>query len=245
MGHAFHGLQPQKEVPTAGEALCEHLTQATGGIRPSGLQFASRTDKGVHALESIATCWFRNPFDTQAFLKNIQILRTPGLLSIHARQVAYNVNARGCSRGKHYRYVIEDNHELPLQQNNPFAWSIVPKLDVKKMREATQFLIGEHDFQSFRAAGCSASSSVKHIFRLDVSNPIVFKNGSRQIQIDFVGDAFLRQMIRLLAGVLIEVGAGLRKPSDVQTILEAHTRQAAGITAPAHGLMLMQVMCDY
>ncbi|MBL4819167.1 MAG: hypothetical protein JKY15_08105 [Deltaproteobacteria bacterium] len=214
----------------------EHLKSAAGQT-PKALCFAARTDKGVHALENIATCWFPGPFDVQAFLKEAHELETPGLRNIKISPVDPKVHARGNSRGKRYRYEI----------NGPSAdtsWQIVPKLDSDAIRQALKYIEGEHDFQSFRVSGCSAATTVKKIFEVKLVEkafPPLEKGGQGGFHIEIYGNAFLRQMIRILVGTLCEIGAGFRRPEDIRAILEARDRKAAGISAPAHGLTLVTV----
>ncbi len=220
-------MQPQINVPTAGGALRDLITQAAGQP-PKALCFAARTDKGVHAIENIATFWFKGPFDVQSFLDKLHNLQTPGLRNIYARQVDPKFHARGNSTGKRYCYVI----------NGPdpeTSWQIIPKLDLDAMQKALGYVQGTHDFQSFRASGCTAGTSIKTLYEAKLTQT------AEGLCIDLFGDAFLRQMIRILVGVLAEIGTGLRKPSDMLMILEAKSRQAAGITAPACGLTLLGV----
>ncbi len=238
LGHLFHGVQPQKNAATAGGALYEHILQAAQ-IPPRALQFSARTDKGVHALMNAATCWFKTPFASEQFIKTLTTFRTPGLLSVYAEAVPRFVHARGSAKAKHYRYVIEDNCEN--QPQNIFAWQIVPILDIAPMQNAAELMLGEHDFSSFRTAGCSANTTVKNMYRIHICR---IKN-SNQIHIDIIGDAFLRQMIRAMVGLFAEVGAGLKEAAEIPFILEAKDRKKAGINAPAHGLTLMQVGIDF
>ena len=226
-GLFFHGLQPQKDIPTAGGTLRDLITRAAGQP-PKALCFAARTDKGVHAIGNVATFWFKEPFDTQSFLKKIQSEQS-GLCNIQCLKVAKNIHARGSALSKHYRYVLNSDPET--------SWEIVPKLNLKAMQKALNYLMGKHDFSSFRASRCSAGSPIKTIYSASLSLPFY----NQGICIDLEGDAFLRQMIRILVGVLVEVGTGLRKPEDVLAILDSKNRQTAGITAPAHGLTLVEV----
>ncbi len=238
LGHLFHGVQPQKDVPTAGGALYEHLSQAAQ-TPPRALQFSARTDKGVHALMNAATCWFKKPFDAEQFIEIISHLKTPGLLSVRAEAVPRFVHARGSAKGKHYRYVIEDNC-LDAPQNI-FAWQIIPSLDIFAMQNAASQMLGQYDFSSFRAAGCSANSTIKNMYRISIRRIA----NSRQIHIDIIGDAFLRQMIRTMVGLFAEVGTGLRSSTEIASIIIAKDRRKAGICAPANGLTLMQVGIDF
>lgn len=195
---------------------------------PKALCFAARTDKGVHAIENIATFWFRGPLDIPTFLAKLQETQVLGLRNVRGFQVDPKFHARGNSDGKHYRYVL----------NGPdpeISWQIVPELNLDAMREALSYIQGTHDFQSFRAAGCVAGTSVKTLYQAELTE---LPEG---LCIDLFGDAFLRKMIRILVGVLCEIGTGLRKPEDMKTILDAKNRQVAGITAPACGLTLLSV----
>lgn len=230
VGSRFSGLQPNPGVETAGGALFEHLL-AAAGTAPKALQFSARTDAGVHALENYATCWFRRPFDEATFERRVCTLPSP-LLYAQATRVAYNVHARANS-GKWYRYVIEDDC---AESYNPFVWHIVPKLDACAMQEAANFLVGTHAFDAFRHGGCSQGSSTKTLSRVDIVRC------GRQIHIDIEGTGFLRRMVRIIAGTLAEVGAGLRKSHEAKDILESRQRHRAGPSAPASGLMLMRVI---
>jgi len=209
------------------------------------LQFTARTDAGVHAFENAATCWFPSALDENAFLKKLEAAEKPeGLIRIEATLVPFNVHARNYSKAKHYRYVVEDSFDSEISAKNPFAWQIVPKLDAENMRKAASTLIGEHDFSSFRASGCTAGTTIKHIYAIEIHGPYASQGGGRQFHIDFLGNAFLRKMVRNLAAFLVEVGSGLRHPSDAKRVLDAKSRQAAGLTAPAHGLTLMRLLQD-
>lgn len=230
MGHNFHGLQPNPGVATAGGALYT-LLQEAAGMPPKALQFSARTDAGVHALENYATCWFPRPFDEKLFESKIRALGSPLLFSEPTR-VPFWVHARASARGKWYRYVIEDNS---MECASPYVWGVVPLLDVAAMQEAASHLVGTHAFDTFRHGGCSQSSSTKTLSRVDVIRV------RKQIHIDIEGTAFLRRMVRIMAGTLAEVGAGLRKPHDMAEILLAKRRDRAGPSAPASGLTLMRV----
>lgn len=241
IGSRFHGLQPQGELPTAGGALRIRLEKAAGE-RAKALQFAARTDAGVHALCNYATCWFPPQFDTQAFETRLQQLafEDDGILGVNVTQVPYYVHARANSRGKHYRYTIEDQC-TPKSPHNHYAWQIAPTLNPSRMRKAAQYLIGSHNFESLRATGCTANTAYKHISFIQITGPILLPDGRRQFHIDVKANAFVRKMMRNLAGLLAEVGTGLRPPQDAADILLKQTRTAAGITAPPEGLMLMEV----
>lgn len=235
-GGRFCGLQPQPDVPTAGAALRARFLAA--GVEPKALSWAARTDSGVHAERNAATCWLRGVSDVDAVLACIADPRDDGLSNVALLRVPVNVHARASSRGKHYRYIFEDGWP-PAPEQAARAWRIHPRLDAERMHRAAQHLVGEHDFHTFRTPRCSAPDPVKRLTALAVtSSP--GEQGSR-IVLDVHGQSFLRQMVRIIAGTLAEIGAGLRSPADVPAMLAARERTAAGITAPPHALTLVDV----
>lgn len=238
-GSRFHGLQPQPHLPTAGGALRRRLTEALGQP-PKALAFSARTDAGVHALVNLATCWFVGPLDAPALFRKLAEDRDDGLQDVRAEIVPPHVHARGTAHGKRYRYLLEDC-AAEDSLDSRFCWQIVPSIDLVSMREAAALLVGTHDFSSFRAAKCAMGSPVKHLQQIRIGGPFELFDGRRRFVIEFVGDGFLRKMVRNLVGTLVEVGCGLRAPTDVTRILQARVRSAAGLTAPARGLTLMQV----
>jgi tRNA pseudouridine38-40 synthase len=233
-GARFHGLQPQPGLPTAGGALRDRLT-AAAGAPPSGLAFAARTDRGVHACSNLATCYWRTPVDVAAVAAAAAVDTADGLRDVVVVAVPPTVHARGISRGKHYRYRIEDGSD-PACLDDATAWRIVPPVDVGRMAAGAARLVGRHDFTSLRGAGCSAASADKTLFSLDVVRAVC-----GAIVVDVVGDAFVRHMVRNLVGLLVEVGTGLRAPGDIDAVLAARSRQAGGLMAPGAGLTLVAV----
>lgn len=238
-GSRFHGLQPQRDLPTAGGALRARLEEAAGQ-RARALCFAARTDAGVHALSNVATFWMERPLDIERFLHAISTPRDDGLWLVHGEHTPTNVHARGSSKGKRYRYRVEDGCTTD-ETTQRYAWHIAPTLDVDRLRAAAAHIVGTHDFTSFRARRCSASSTVKTLTQVEVRGPFPTRGERKLFFIDLAGDAFLRKMIRILVGTLVEIGTGLREPDDMRAILEARDRQLAGMAAPARGLILLQV----
>ncbi len=236
-GARFFGLQPQGDRPTAGAALRERL-RAAAAAPEKALQFAARTDRGVHAVANLATCWFA-ALDAPSFLAALAADRDDGLTDVRGFVVPMSVHARGAARGKRYAYIVLDgraDRSAPAAR----AWTVAPQLDVAAMNAAAQRLVGVHDFTSFRSVKCRASSPVK-----ELASARVIRRDDGAIVIVLAGTAFLRQMVRILVGVLVEVGAHLRAPGDIDAILAARRRSAAGITAPPEGLTLDAVGCAW
>lgn len=241
LGHRFHGVQLQGRLPTVALALSQRIEQAAH-MPPRSLCFAARTDRLVNAVAAIATFWLPARVDIPAFLQQLQQPRNDGLLHVQGRCCAdIHVHARGCAMGKRYRYVVQDNSPLGSAPN-PLVWQIAPCVDVARMRVAARSLVGRHNFQSFRAAGCCAASPIKTLQHITIGDPIALPQGRRQIWIELQGDSFLRKMVRIVVGLLVEVGIRLREPADVATILQQQNRRCCGVTAPAHGLSLLHVM---
>lgn len=235
LGNYFHGVQPQKDVPTVGAVIYQSLIEA-GKTAPRALQFSARTDKGVSALRTLATCWFRAPFDVELFISNLKRQQIPGILNLRASLVPTNIHARGSAKNKCYRYTVEENTD-GIYSTNPLAWQIEPVLNIEQMKKAAAFLIGRHDFSAFRAAGCSAGSATKEIEYIKITK----LNIRNQIHIDIKGDGFLRKMIRIIIGLLLEIGAGLRRHDEANLLLQSKCRDHDGLIAPAHGLMLWKI----
>jgi tRNA pseudouridine38-40 synthase len=234
---AFFGLQPQPGLATAGGALVERLTRAAGQ-GPRGMAFAARTDRGVHALVNVATCWLPRELDIAAVIEDVRRPRDDGLVVHDVVVVPASVHARCVAAGKRYRYIVHDGaSEAEAQGGHALAWAVAPTLDVAAMQDAGTRLIGTHDFSSLRGGGCSAGTPTKTITSL-----VVTRRQDGAVVIDVCGDAFLRHMVRNLAGLLVEVGSGWRASSAVDGVLAARARRAAGLMAPPGGLTLVEVV---
>lgn len=234
-GSVFHGVARQPGYATVSETLEHHLFQVFG-VEPKGLAFAARTDRGVSALQNYATCWFRD-LGTSSEDPSRVTIALPGLQVHVGHWVDRAINARTNSADKHYRYLIRDG--LPKSEaahvTSPRVWSMAPRLDVGLMQEAAAHLVGTHDYSAFRAAGCDGKDPIKTVTAIEVART------ERGVAIDVAGTAFLRKMVRIIAGTLAEVGAGLRTVESVASVLRARDRRRAGLTAPGHGLCLMSV----
>lgn len=230
-GTAYHGWQLQPGVPTIEGELNRSLRellreeiQVIGG---------SRTDCGVHALCNVAV------FDTNTRIPAEKISyalnqKLPEDIRIQSSvQVPDYFHPRHCASKKTYEYRIL-NCPFPIPTKRLYAHFTYVPLDVEKMAQAAEFLVGEHDFKSFCAAAAVVESTVRRIYELSVE-----KEGS-EVVIRVQGNGFLYNMVRIIAGTLMEVGRGNVEPEKVREILDAKDRQAAGPTAPACGLTLVK-----
>jgi tRNA pseudouridine38-40 synthase len=231
-GSDYCGWQLQTGVPTIEQVLNDTLTELLG--EPITVIGASRTDTGVHSLGSVAV------FDTTSRIPPEKISyalnqRLPDDIVVQSSyQVADDFHPRHCDSVKTYEYRIL-NREFPLPTERKTSFFYYRKLDVSAMAQAAALFVGTHDFASF----CSAHSQVQSTVRT-VTSCTVEKEGD-MIHIRVSGTGFLYNMVRILAGTLIEIGYEARVPEDMSRILAARTRSAAGPTAPAHGLTMVGI----
>lgn len=194
-----------------------------------------RTDAGVHAYGQVAHFDLEKPHPTHTVVGAINYhLRPHKIVITKAELVDQEFHARFSAQKRYYRYLIV-NRQSPPALDAKRCWFVRAKLDLEKMRMAAQYLIGTHDFTSFRAAQCQAASPVKTLDFIEISN---FEN---TIIFDFAARSFLHHMVRNIVGTLKMVGEGRISPDEVAQMIEAKDRSSAGMTAPAHGLYFMRV----
>lgn len=229
-GTAYCGWQKQPGKETIEGVLNRCISELTGeAVEVIG---ASRTDSGVHALGNIAV------FDTDSSIPAEKFSyalnrRLPEDIRIQdARQVDATFHPRRCESRKTYEYRIY-NAPFPLPTKRLYAHFTYVPLDMERMRKGAAYLAGEHDFKSFCSVDTQAQTTVRRIDSIEVFQQ------EREIVIRITGRGFLYNMVRIIAGTLMEVGRGQMPPERVKEILEACDRQAAGPTAPACGLTLV------
>ena len=230
-GTDYHGWQLQPGVPTIEGELNKALTALLGEeIQVIG---ASRTDSGVHALCNAAV------FDTDTKIPAQKIAyalnqRLPEDIRIQkSKETEPDFHPRHCASRKTYEYRIL-NREFPLPTKRRYAHFTYVPLDEEKMRQAAGYLKGEHDFMSFCASAAVVETTVRTLYELEV-----IRDGE-EIILRVCGSGFLYNMVRIIAGTLMEVGRGNIEPEKMQEILQAKDRSAAGPTAPACGLTLVR-----
>ena len=205
---------------------------------------ASRTDSGVHAQGNV--CVFdthsRIPGEKFSYALNA---RLPQDIVIQAsREVAADFHPRHCDCTKTYEYRIY-NATFPNPLMRRYTHFLYRPLDISAMREAEKYLVGEHDFKSFCSVNTQVKETVRTINRLEVlEKPADGISGHRIITIRINGNGFLYNMVRIIAGTLIEVGYHWRTPDSIAETLAACDRAGAGATAPACGLTLMGIHYD-
>ena len=234
-GGPFVGWQRQANGPSVQQALEEAIQGFCGdAVRTT---CAGRTDAGVHALGQVAHVTLARSWPAGTVRDAVNFhLRPAPVAVLCVEPVGEDFDARHSARRRHYRYRIV-NRRAPLTVDRGLAWHVTEVLDADAMHAAAQRLVGRHDFTSFRAAECQATSPVKTLDRLNVD-----REGD-EIRIAATAQSFLHHQVRNMVGTLRLVGIGRWTPDDVACALAARNRAAAGPTAPAGGLYLTGV--DY
>jgi len=232
-GTDFEGWQMQPEgIRTVQGCLTEALSRVAG--RPVSCMGSGRTDAGVHAEGQVANARFETRLAPNELLRALNDNLPGDVAILDVCIVADAFHARRDALSKHYRYRIW-NHPVRSPLRARRCWWVRGALDVKAIGSALPELLGERDFASFQGGGSSVTTSVRRLFRAEVSG-----RPGGEVHLDFEADGFLRHMVRNLAGTLVEVGLG-RRPPDLAPVLAARDRAAAGVTAPPQGLALVAV----
>ncbi|GLK88414.1 tRNA pseudouridine synthase A [Pseudomonas turukhanskensis] len=232
-GSRYRGWQRQASgVATIQEELEKALSRVADS--PVVLNCAGRTDAGVHACGQVVH------FDTQAertlkaWVMGANINLPHDISVTWAKVMPAHFHARFKAVARRYRYVIYNDQIRPAHLGEEITWNHRP-LDVERMREAAQYLVGEHDFSAFRAGQCQAKSPIKKMHHLRVTQH------GKMIVLDLRANAFLHHMVRNIAGVLMTIGAGERPVEWMKEVLESRIRRTGGVTAHPFGLYLVQV----
>ncbi len=231
-GSHFHGWETQSNGYTVQTCIEAALSQVAA--HPIKTICAGRTDAGVHAVSQVIH------FDSLVTRKSAAwVLGSNTHLPHHvrvlwARPVADDFHARFSARSRHYRYVISNRPIRPALLNRQLSWEYRP-LNVESMGMGAAYLLGKHDFSSFRSSRCQARHAVRTLHRLDV------ERHGELVCLNVVANGFLHHMVRNLAGVLMSIGAGERDPRWAQAVLEARDRCQGGKMASPNGLYFMGV----
>ncbi|MEO0348096.1 MAG: tRNA pseudouridine(38-40) synthase TruA, partial [Pseudomonadota bacterium] len=235
-GTNYCGWQLQQSTMSVQERLEQALHQLFGQAITTTA--AGRTDAGVHALGQVVSFTANKIYPPERVKAAINSLIKPDSIRVlNCQHVAADFSARFSAIKRYYRYHIINNQDLSVFKRN-LVWHYPNKtLDVTAMQQGANYLLGHHNFTSFRAAECQAR-------RVEISiDSIDIKRQQDEITIDVSARSFLHHMVRNIVGSLINVGNGNWPPQKIQTILAAQDRTQAGVTAPACGLYFVQV--DY
>ncbi len=231
-GRSFNGWQYQDHSPSVQQAVEQALAQvANHAVR---VVCAGRTDTGVHATGQVIH------FDTDAnrqpqqWVKGTNTHLPAGVRILWAQALDDSFHARFSAVRRAYRYIILSRPVRPSYLHGLVTWDY-RQLDEQRMQQAANYLIGEHDFSTYRALGCQAKSPVRTLHAFKVS-----RNGAF-IYLDIEANAFLHHMVRNMAGVLMTIGAGEQAPEWADELLQRRDRTRGGVTAPSDGLYLVRV----
>jgi tRNA pseudouridine38-40 synthase len=233
-GTHFCGWQRQSGLRTLEESLTAAISLVAD--HPIELVCGGRTDAGVHAAGQVVHFETSVIRSARAWVLGTNAHLERKLSVAWARPVPDFFHARFSALRRHYRYTIFNRGPRSALHEGRSAWVMAP-LDVSRMHAGGQHLVGEHDFSAFRAAECQSKSPVRRLEALQVSRQGLL------VHIDVVANAFLHHMVRNIAGLLIEVGRGLRQPEEVRTLLLGRDRRRNAPTAEPQGLMLRRI--DY
>ncbi len=235
-GTAYQGWQLQK----VGTGVQEKIETVLARYFPSKprLHSSSRTDTGVHALGMVAHLEIPKAelkMTTARIALALNAFLPHDIRVLSAVRVPEKFHARFNATGKQYRYFVWNHVAMnPLLRGR--AWHVPRKLDFKKMQAAAKLFVGKHDFKSFAAThSYEMDSTVRTLTRCDV------KHSGANVTFIIEGDGFLYKMCRGIVGTIVQVGFGKFPPGEIKTMLAKTDRRAAGMSAPAHGLVLWKV----
>ena len=230
-GTNYHGWASQPETATVQGTIEEVIEKLTG--QPVKVYGSSRTDAGVHALGQVANFRINSPVPTENFSNALNNLLPQDITIADVCEMPDDFDAISDTIEKRYDYLINTTPICPVLARN--QWHRPGMLDIGKMHQAAQKLVGKKDFKSFASAADQRESSVRTITLCQVEQE------GDVIRISVAADGFLYNMVRNIVGTLVEVGRGRWEPDMIDTILEAKDRNVAGPIAPASGLCLMEI----
>ena len=232
-GKDFNGWQKQPDKLNIQGSIEAAIKQITG--EDVELNASGRTDAGVHAWGQVANFKTKSnlPIDKFPIAINTKLKRS--IRIINAEEVDERFHSRLSCKRKTYRYVI-NNSEFASAIYRNLETHIPQKLDIKKMQEAIKYFEGEHDFKAFKASGTSSKSSVRIIYKAEV-----YEMPNNRIYIELTGNGFLYNMVRIIAGTLVDIGLEKLKLEEIPNIIKEGKRDLAGKTLPPNGLYLLKV----
>jgi tRNA pseudouridine38-40 synthase len=231
-GTQFSGWQKQPQAPTVQGAIEERLKLICG--HPVDLLVAGRTDAGVHALGQTANFHTNSNLSVERIQSVLNQLLPHDLKIVKAQVVPAHFHSTYHALAKLYRYVIRNDREYTVFDRNTYHHVRIP-MDLSAMRQAAKHLLGTHDFTGFRGTLGKRADPKRTLHKIDI------KKKGKDVWIEYTGESFLHQMVRILSGTLLYVGHGKIKADDIPAILKSKDRKKAGPTLPPNGLFLAKV----
>ena len=234
-GKDFNGWQKQPNklnIQGEIERAIYNITKEEVDLIGSG-----RTDAGVHALGQVANFKTNSEISIEKLPLAINSQLKNSIVIKEAEEVDERFHSRYNAKHKTYRYIINNSKcGTAIYRNLEYSYPF--KLDVEKMKQASKYFEGEHDFKAFKSSGTSSKNSVRTIYKA------IVKQEGEKIIIELTGNGFLYNMVRIISGTLLDVGLGKIQPEEIPEMIESKDRQRAGKTHPAHGLYLVEVKYD-
>lgn len=232
-GTRYKGWQTQNSTENTIQGKIESVLSSMAGY-PVEVIGSGRTDAGVHAVGQTANFLLKEAQHTEHILDFLNHYLPEDIAVLSVEEADEKFHSRYHAKEKTYLYRIHTG-KIPEVFARKYVYSYDKPLAAERMRQALVYLIGTHDFRSFCGNKKMKKSTIRTIYEIRI------EECNSEIRIYYTGDGFLQNMVRILTGTLIEIGDGRRKPEEMQQILAAENREAAGYTAPACGLTLMQV----
>lgn len=232
-GKSYNGWQKQPNKLNIQGTIEKAIERITG--EEVDLIASGRTDAGVHAIGQVANFKTNSNLPIEKFAIAINANLKKDIVIKSAEEVNERFHSRLNCKKKTYRYVINNSKYGTAIYHN-LETHVPMKLNIEKMKQAIKYFEGEHDFKAFKASGTSSKSSVRTIYKAEV-----IEKKDNRIWIELTGNGFLYNMIRIIAGTLIDVGLEKTEPEEITKIIESKKRENAGKTMPPHGLFLVEV----
>jgi tRNA pseudouridine38-40 synthase len=232
-GTDFAGWQRQPGMRTVQGVLEDGIRALLG--EEVFVRGAGRTDAGVHAEGQVASFALASRIPPHGLLRGLNSILPLDVALLDVAEAPPEFDARFSARGKVYRYTVW-NHMVRSPRHARSAWHVRRALDMAAIREAAARLVGEHDFRAFRASDCERRTTRRIVRRVEVE-----RQGAI-LTVDVEATAFLKNMVRILVGTLVDVGRGHLQPDAITRMLETGDRSAGGMTAPPQGLTLLRVI---
>ena len=252
-GTNYAGWQRQINGVSIQQIIEDEITAIIGA--PNPLMAAGRTDAGVHAAAQVASIHIDHPIACAELLRALNGRIKGGDIRIRSiEEMPPGWSARASAKSKTYRYAIWNGaHPSPFFHH--VVWHVPQPLDIDRMHDAAQFVVGEHDFVAFQGRGTDVQTTVRRVLSADVVEMNIHTDqptslspldgypdgGGRLIRFEITGTGFLRHMVRTITGTLVDIGRGNREVEEMRAIIDSKDRARTGQTAPAQGLMLWKV----
>ena len=237
-GIGFSGWQKQKNKMNIQGRIEKAIYDITG--EEVELIGAGRTDANVHAFNQVANFHTDSEFPIEKYPVALNAKLKNQITIKSAEIVSEDFHSRYHAKSRTYRYII-NNSKTESSIKKDFEYFIYSDLDINAMQKAIKCFEGEHDFSSFKSSGVSGKNSIRTIYQAEVREVKDLDDGRNRIYIELKGSGFLYNMVRIIAGTLLEVGLGKISPEDISDIINAKDRTKAGQTLPAKALFLLNV----